>query len=186
MDWDRKWLVDFNAGKTQMVSFDHSNNTGAIDVKMDGSVNNGSENPSFTMLGLTFSSNLDWGSCLISIAKTAIEIATATKIGALIRFMKFPSPEVALNLYKYTIQPCMEYFCHAWAGAPSSYLTLLDKLQKRICRTDGPSLTASLEPLVHCRNVATTIHKILETNFSFYVKQHITGKVQYLFSTDFC
>ena len=34
MDWDRKWLVDFNAGKTQLVSFDRSNNTGAIDVKM--------------------------------------------------------------------------------------------------------------------------------------------------------
>ena len=34
----RKWFVDFNAGKTQMVSFDRSNNTGAIDVKMDGSV----------------------------------------------------------------------------------------------------------------------------------------------------
>ena len=31
-------LVDFNAGKTQLVSFDRSNNTGAIDVKMDGSV----------------------------------------------------------------------------------------------------------------------------------------------------
>ena len=38
VDWGRKWLVDFNAGKTQLVSFDQSNNTGAIDVKMDGSV----------------------------------------------------------------------------------------------------------------------------------------------------
>ena len=37
MDWRRKKLVDFNAGKTQLVSFDKSNNTGAIDVKMDGS-----------------------------------------------------------------------------------------------------------------------------------------------------
>ena len=38
-NWGRKWLVDFNAGKTQLVSFDWSNNTnGAIDVKMDGSV----------------------------------------------------------------------------------------------------------------------------------------------------
>ena len=36
--WDRKWLVDFNAGKIQLVSFDRSNNTGAIDVKMDGPV----------------------------------------------------------------------------------------------------------------------------------------------------
>ena len=38
MDWGRKWLVDFNAGKTQMVSFAQFSNTGAVDVKMDGSV----------------------------------------------------------------------------------------------------------------------------------------------------
>ena len=31
-------------------------------------------------------------------------------------------------------------------GAPNCYLELLDKLQKRICRTAGPSLAASLEP----------------------------------------
>ena len=69
--------------------------------------------------------------------------------------MKFLSPEVALYLYKSTIRPCMEYCCHVWAGAPSCYLELLDKLQKRICRTVGPSLAASLEPLAHCRNVAS-------------------------------
>ena len=33
-----KWLVDFNARKTQLVSLHLFNNTGAIDVKMDGSV----------------------------------------------------------------------------------------------------------------------------------------------------
>ena len=49
----------------------------------------------------------------------------------------------------------MEYCCHVWAGAPSYYLELLDKLQKRICRTVGPSLAASLEPLAHCQNVAS-------------------------------
>ena len=68
--------------------------------------------------------------------------------------MKFLSPEVGLYLYKSTIQPCMEYCCQVWAGAPSCYLELLDKLQKRICRTVVPSLAASLEPLAHCRNVA--------------------------------
>ena len=41
MDWGRKWFVDFNAGKTRLVSFDQSNNTGAIDMKMDGSVTEG-------------------------------------------------------------------------------------------------------------------------------------------------
>ena len=49
----------------------------------------------------------------------------------------------------------MEYCCHVWAGAPSCYLELLEKLQKWRCRTVGPSLAASLEPLAHCRNVAS-------------------------------
>ena len=48
----------------------------------------------------------------------------------------------------------MEYCCHVLAGAPSCYLELLDKLQKPICRTVGPSLAASLEPLAHRGNVA--------------------------------
>ena len=69
MDWGKKWL-------------DQSNNNGSIDVKMDGSVLE--EKSSFKMLGLTFSSKLDWGSYIISIAKTA-----SKKIGALIRSMKF-------------------------------------------------------------------------------------------------
>ena len=102
------------------------------------------------MLGLTFSSKLDWGSYTISVAKTA-----SKTIGALIRSMKFLSPEIALYLYKSTIGPCMEYCCHIWACASSCYLELLDKLQKQICRTVGPSLATSLEPLAHCQNVAS-------------------------------
>ena len=64
----KKWLVDFNAGKTQLVFFDRSNNNGSIDVKMGGSILD--ENSSFKMLRLTFSSKVDWGSYIISIAKT--------------------------------------------------------------------------------------------------------------------
>ena len=37
-DWGKKWLVDFNAVKTHLVSFDRTNNNGSIDVKMNGSV----------------------------------------------------------------------------------------------------------------------------------------------------
>ena len=125
-----------------------TNNNGSIDVKMGGSILE--EKSSFKMLGLTFSSKLHWGSYTVSIAKTA-----SKKIGALIHSMKFLSPEVALYLYKSTKRPCMEYCCHIWAGAPSCYLDLLDKLQKQICRIAGPSLAASLEPLVHRRNVAS-------------------------------
>ena len=131
VDWGKKWLVDFIAEKTELVLYDRSNITGAIDVKMDGSVLE--EKSSFKILELTFFSKLDWGSFIISIAKTA-----SKKIGALIRSMKFLSPEVALYLYKSTIRSCMEYCCHVWGVAPSCYLELLDKLQKRICRTVGP------------------------------------------------
>ena len=77
--WGRKWLVDFNAGKIQLVSFDRSNNTGAIDAKTR----------------LIFSSKLDWNSYIISAAKTA-----SKKIGALIHSMKFLSLETPLYLFK--------------------------------------------------------------------------------------
>ena len=97
------------------------------------------------MLGLTFSSKLDWGSYTISIAETA-----SKKIGALIRTAKFLSPEFALYLYKSMIRSIMECYCYVWVCAPSCYLKLLDKLQKRICITVSPSCAASPEPLAHC------------------------------------
>ena len=115
---------------------------------MDGSILE--EKPSFKMFELMFCSKLDWVSYIISIAKTA-----SKKIGSLIRSIKFLPPEVALYLYKSTIRPCLECCCHVWAGAPNCYLELLDKLKKWICRIVGPSLAASLEPLGHCRNVAS-------------------------------
>ena len=117
----QKRLVDFIARKTQLVLFDRSKNIVSIDVKIDRSVLE--EKSSFKVLGLTFCSKLDWGSFIISIAKTAPK-----KIGALIHSMKFLSPEVALYLYKFTIPPCMEYCCHIWAGAPCCYLESLNKL----------------------------------------------------------
>ena len=91
VDSGKKWLVDFNARKNQLVLLDQSCKTGSIDVKMDGSVIE--EKSSFKMLGLTFSSKLDWGSEIIPIAKTA-----SKEIGALIGSMQFLSPEVALYL----------------------------------------------------------------------------------------
>ena len=147
LGWSRKCLFEFSAEKTQLISFDRSKNTGAVDVKMDGSVLE--EKLYFKVLWLTFSSKLVWGSYIISILKTA-----SKKIGALIRSVKFLSFEVAMCLYKSTIRPCMEYCCHVWAGAPICYLELLDKLQKQIHRTVSPSLAASFEPLAHRRNVA--------------------------------
>ena len=84
LDYGKKWLVDFNAEKTKLVSFDRSNTNSSTDVKMDGSVLE--EKSSFKMLRLTSTSKSGWGSYIISIAKTA-----SKRIEALIHSMKFPS-----------------------------------------------------------------------------------------------
>ena len=44
---------------------------------------------------------------------------------------------------------------HVWVGAPSCYLELLDKLQKRTYSSVGPSVVAFLKPLAHRRIVAS-------------------------------
>ena len=49
----------------------------------------------------------------------------------------------------------MECCYHVWAGALSCYLGFLDKIQKEICRTVGPSLATSVKPLAYCRNVTS-------------------------------
>ena len=85
MNWGKKWLVDLNAGKTQLVSFHLSNIIDSIDVKIDGSLLY--EKLSFKILGLTFLSKLDCGSYIISIAKTA-----SMKIVALILFYEVSFP----------------------------------------------------------------------------------------------
>ena len=91
-DWGRKWLVRFNVGKAQLISFDWCDNTGAIYVKADGSVLE--EKSYLKMLWLTLSSKLYWGSYITSIAKTAY-----MKNEAMICYMKFLSPVVALYPY---------------------------------------------------------------------------------------
>ena len=110
------------------------------------------------MLGLPFSSKVDWFSFIISITKTA-----SKKIETLINSLNFLSPEVALHLYKSAIRPCMQYCCHVWTVAPSCYLDMLDKLQKRVCRTVGLTLAVSIEPLCGCRNVGRLCQQFLSS-----------------------
>ena len=96
----------------------------------------------FKILGLTFSAKLDWGSYIISIAKTA-----SNKFGTIIHLIKFVSPEVALYLYKSNIQPYgILLSCLGWG----SYLLIYKNDYAGLL---GPSLSTSLEPLAHHPNV---------------------------------
>ena len=137
VDWCRKFLVDFNAGKTQLASFEQSNDSRAINVKCDGPVLQ--EKSPIKMLLLSFFSKLDWGSCIFSIAKTATK-----EIGTFICAIKHLSPEVVHYLYL------------------QINMGMLDKLQKQVCRTFGTSPSASLEPLDHLRNETSEWVKALQ------------------------
>ena len=94
VDWATKWLVDFNAVKPQLVFLHQSNNTGAIEVKMDGSIleekSSGVKSSGVKMLGLNFSSKLI-GALTFSIAKISSQ-----KIGTLICSVKVLSPQVLI------------------------------------------------------------------------------------------
>ena len=76
---------------------------------MDGSVLE--EKSSFKKLGLTFSSELDWGSYIISVAKTV-----SKKIEVLIRSMKFFSPEIALYLLDVTKMSTVSFLAQLGSG----------------------------------------------------------------------
>ena len=108
MDWGKKWLVDFNPGKTQLVLFDCCKNNGSVNVKMDRSVLE--EKLSFKMLGLTFTFKLDWGSYIISTAKTA-----SKKIGALTSFFLLRLLCTSINLP----------YAHVWNNVVTSGLVPL-------------------------------------------------------------
>ena len=99
---------------------------------------------------LVLSSKLDWSSSIVCFAKSA-----SKRIRALICSMKCRFFEVALYDCRSIMWSCMEYCFHLWAVALSCYLELLDKLQKQICRTVGPSPASSLESLLPCGNVAS-------------------------------
>ena len=140
-DWGRKWLVDFNTGKPQLVSFDRSNNSGAIDVKINGW--------KLRCQGWLFLPN--WiGALTLSLLLKLPPIKWEPWF-VLWSFFSWGCS----TLYKSTIQPCMEYCSDVWAGAPSCYLELLHKLQKQIYRIIGHSVATSIETLAHCQNVAS-------------------------------
>ena len=87
VDWGRKWLADFNTGKTQLVLLVCSNSTSLIDVKMDGSVLN--EKSSLKMLWLNYSSELDTltSSLLLKLPPRKLESWFVLKSSILLRLL---------------------------------------------------------------------------------------------------
>ena len=100
----------------------------------------------FKMLRLTCSSKLDWGCYIVSVAKTA---SKKWNLDPFCEVFFSWGCSVSLQIY-HTFMHGILLSRLGWCP-----LELLDKPQKWICRTVNPSLATSLEPLAHCRNVAS-------------------------------
>ena len=86
-----KWVANFNAGKTELVLFEWFDNSGAINVKMDGSFLE--KKSHFKIMALPLSSKLHKDPCIVSISETVPK-----KMGALNCSLKCLSTEVVLFL----------------------------------------------------------------------------------------
>ena len=146
--WGSRWLVTFNATKTKLLSISKRRSVDHPQICMSG--NPLPESSSVKLLGLTLTSDLSWGQYIQSIAKIA-----ARKVGSLYRARSYLSQAAILHIYKSLVRPCMEYCCHLWAGAPSTSLNLLDRIQRRVVNIVGPDLSAKLDNLSHRRDVAS-------------------------------
>ena len=91
---------------------------------------------------------------LLHIFRTPFPRNTSERL--LLEDIAFNAYFVQKNFFNICVLPqYIVYQIYFQNGEPSCYLEFLDKLQKRICRTVGPSIAASLEFLGHCRNVAS-------------------------------
>ena len=135
VDLGRKWLVDFNARKTELVLFYRSNSTGAIVVKMGLFLRKNL----LRCWGLLSLLNWVWAftlSLLLKLPQRKLEPWFVLWSFFLLRLLC-----ISINL------PCSHAWNTVfiiWAGATGCYLESLDKLQKWIGRSVGPSLAASL------------------------------------------
>ena len=95
------------------------------------------------MLGLSYSSELNWVSHVVTIATTA-----SKKIGAWTGSQKFPPTEVVFYLLETTSWSCMEFCCYILAGASSCW-TCWISFWNRYMGLFVINIAASLESLAH-------------------------------------
>ncbi|XP_065662653.1 uncharacterized protein LOC136085290 [Hydra vulgaris] len=118
------------------------------------------------LLGLTLTSNLSWKPYIKSVAKLA-----SAKVASLYRARHFFTSDSILYFYKSQIRPCMEYCCHIWGGSSNDALSLC---KIRIVGIVGRALAANLQPLSHCRNVASL------SLFYKYYNEHCSKELESL------
>jgi hypothetical protein len=166
--WAKRWLVTYNAGKTELLTVSHKKDVQAFrsnGTDKDNHVKSGpNSNPHPTLsfcntpipesrtvkiVGLTLSTTLSWGPHISRIAKRAKQ-----SIILLYRARPYASPSALLTIYKSHIRSRMEYLSPIWMGGPINKLAILDGIQKKAERIIGKEHCTSLQVLDHRRKVS--------------------------------
>ena len=133
---------------------------------------------SFTQLGLSISSNLNWKPHILTIAKQASQ-----KLGFLSRARGYLSPSQLLTIYKSQIRPSLEYSSHVWAVLLSllSIFSIKSNLKQSISSKiqTSPHLY-SLSPIAARRLVAdlSSFYRYFHGHCSLEVKNIIRDPVK--------
>lgn len=104
------------------------------------------------LLGISLSSNLNFGNYVESRAKIA-----SKKLGILSKVKRYFTPRQLLTLYTAQVRSSMEYCSHLWDGSARYQLDALEAIDRRARRlVDDEELTTQrLQSLEHRRLVAS-------------------------------
>jgi hypothetical protein len=159
-DWAEKWLVKFNAKKTQQLTISRKTTKDARSVTFLGEALK--EEEYIKLLGVNITSTLDW-SCHVS--KIA---SNSGRLLGILRKAKRLLPSAALaTLYKAKVRSTIEYCGPIWRNASETALKKPDVIQRKACRLIGFDQNAipgiCIQNLELRRNVAglCQIHRMI-------------------------
>ena len=171
-DWEKKWQMGFNVDKCNALSVTLRKKPVIHNYELNGHTLERVDSAKY--LGVTLTSNLNWGKHIKSIA------AKANKTSAFIhRNIKQCPTRVFTDCYKTLVRPTMEYAAAVWSPHQKEFIEDLETVQKRAARrifkdfsrdTHGSDLVEKLklEKLKKRRNAsrATMLYKVTSGNVS--------------------
>jgi hypothetical protein len=158
--WAERWLVTFNAKKTQLLQISRKRETDNSVVSFLSQTLVPED--SIKLLGVNISKTMDWTTHISKVAKRA-----GQSLGIIRKAKSLLQPAGFATLYKIKVRSIMEYCGPVWQGAHKTDLQKLDTIQRHACRLMGskrdtiPEL--NLQSLNHRRDISSLcqIHRMV-------------------------
>ena len=129
-DWSQKWLMKFNAKKTQFMIVSRKADKSFPPIKFFNE--SLSQVDSIKLVGVNISSKLDWNEHVNKISKRAGQM-----LGIMRKSRKLLPPCALSIIYKTRVRSAMEYCGPIWENASNECLKRLDTIQSKALRLIG-------------------------------------------------